>query len=299
MSINFVSVEEEEALRALERQTVSVAVEWRVNNFRIVSARQSIEEQQVIAYIQTIEQQERAIQATAESLEIDSNELTSLVEEEQLFGIDVASFNETDDFIYDQSLQSLFGFSLFFVIYTIAYSIRTILDQKMNGIWDRLILSPASKAKMYIGHVIFSFLLGYIQIVLIFSLFYFGIGVNFHGGFATALLAVIPYLFVIVSLGVLLGGLVTNPRQLDGFIPFLAVSMAMLGGAYWPLEIVTAEWLVTLSHFVPLTYGMEMLKGATILNWDFTDFLLPTSILLAMGAVCMGVGLNLMERRKV
>lgn len=47
----------------------------------------------------------------------------------------------------------------------------------------------------------------------------------------------------------------------NGLIPIVATSSAMIGGAYWPLEIVTNPFLIALSKVVPMTYGMEALKG--------------------------------------
>jgi ABC-2 type transport system permease protein len=43
---------------------------------------------------------------------------------------------------------------------------------------------------------------------------------------------------------------------------------------------------------------MEALKGAAQ-NMSLLDLAEPLSILILIGVLCMGVGINLMERRKV
>ena len=71
-------------------------------------------------------------------------------------------------------------------------------------------------------------------------------------------------------------------------MPLLAVSMAMLGGAYWPLELVSSQTIQILAKFVPLTYGMKALKGATVYGYDWSTLLYPKGIMTLMGVIGMG-----------
>ena len=84
------------------------------------------------------------------------------VMETPIFEIEKSNFRGSDTIIYNSTFQSLFGFSLFFVIYTIAYNVLPILIEK-EGIWDRMILSPVKKWEMYVANFIYSFVTGYIQ----------------------------------------------------------------------------------------------------------------------------------------
>jgi len=94
-----------------------------------------------------------------------------------------------------------------------------------------------------------------------------------------------------------LGGKSLTLTQFQALISLLAVSMAMIGGAYWPLEIVSSNVLLALAKIVPLTYGMELLKGAAVYGRSITELLYPMSILFFMGVVFMGIGINLVERK--
>lgn len=281
----------------IKQNAIDMAVQLEEGEYTIYTAAESANISIVEAHVRNVLQTEAVLKETSLAFDKSVGELKELVaSNDDLYAVSTKSFQE-DDFIYDSSIQSLFGFSLFFVIFTVSFTVSTILQQKQNGMWNRLILSPLSKSQIYLGHLAFSFLLGYAQLVLIYTFFEFVIGVDLYGGYPFVLIVVIPYLFALVSLGVLISGLVTNPRQLDAVIPLIAVSMAMIGGAYWPLEIVQSDILITLSKLVPIKYGMDMLKGATILDWSLGQFLLPASVLFCMGVLFMGIGLNLMERR--
>ncbi len=215
-----------------------------------------------------------------------------------VFKLKISSFNDSKP-VYNQKLHSIFGFTLFFVIYTVAFTVVEILRDKQNGIWDRLILSSTAKSKLYLGNLLYSFLVSYVQMIFIFLVFRFVVGVDFNGRFLFVLLAVIPYLFAIVSLCILLTGLVKTMGQYNAIIPLVSVSFAMLGGAYWPLEIVSSDMLINMSKVIPLTYGMEILNGIVLGGLSFSDLLLPIAVLLLMGVLMMGIGIRLIEKRHV
>ncbi|WP_141433167.1 ABC transporter permease [Bacillus sp. 03113] len=219
------------------------------------------------------------------------------IKEQPLFNLSIQSFHNQDQFKYNPALQSLFGFTLFFSIYTVAFTVVEILRDKQNGIWDRLILSPSSKFSIYTGNLLYSFIIGFIQIAFIFTVFRFGAGIDFNGAFLKALIMLIPYLFSIVALSIFITGIVKTTSQFNAIIPLISVSFAMLGGAYWPIEIVTSKPLLWISKFVPITYGMELLKGAVITNSSMLELLYPIAILLLMGVILMGIGIRLIERR--
>ena len=66
-----------------------------------------------------------------------------------------------------------------------------------------------------------------------------------------ACLFIIPYVFSIVALSVLLTAIVKNVQHFNAVIPIVSVSTAMIGGAYWPLEIVESPILIALSKLNP------------------------------------------------
>ncbi|MBM7588062.1 ABC-2 type transport system permease protein [Bacillus pakistanensis] len=214
-----------------------------------------------------------------------------------LFTIEKENFRGEGTVIFDRKLQGLFGFTLFFVIYTIAFTVLHILEEKQWRVWDRMILSPLKKWQMYAANLVYSFILGYVQILLVFLVFRYISDVHFYGGFSKTLIVLVPYVFAIVALSMLITGLVKTVQQFNAVIPLVAVSMAMIGGAYWPLEIVSSDILLGLSKVVPITYGIELLKGVTVYGQSISTVLFPISILLLMGVLMMGIGINLMERR--
>lgn len=200
-------------------------------------------------------------------------------------------------FAYDGRVQAAFGMGLFFVMFTILFGVNNLLEERRLGLWDRVIVSPVSKAGMYAGHVTFSFLSGMLQLVLVFGLFRVAFGVSTGPKLVAALLVLAAFAFAITALGMVLAGLVGNAAQMNIAIPIVAVSSAMIGGAFWPIEIVTNPVMLALSRVLPLRPAMDALKGLAYHGWGLTGVLGAVGYLAAFALVCMVVGLWLVDRR--
>lgn len=219
--------------------------------------------------------------------------------ENPVFKIKSETFHGKNAFVYDGNLHTLFGFTLFFVIYTVAYSVFQILLEKNSGLWDRMILSPVRKWEMYVANFVYSFLIGYVQVLIVFLVFRFIVKIDFQGTFLQTAVLLIPYVLAIVALSILITGLVKTVQQFNAVIPIVALSSAMLGGAFWPLEIVESKFMLALSKIVPITYGMEALNGAAVYGYSMEQILYPVAILLLMTVIMTGLGIHLMEKRYV
>ncbi|MCM3739625.1 ABC transporter permease [Oceanobacillus luteolus] len=303
---NFKWQEVEDLKETIRRGNAEAGVILKENGYEMIvgidsSNVQMIEQTVADIYVNKI-QEENISELLRTENEEEREELLMAYQEAKenpVFGITNRTFHSSDAFIFDRSLHSIFGFTLFFVIYTICYTVLPIFTQKGNGVWDRMILSPLKKSEMYIGNLIYSFFEGYLQILVIFFVFRYLVGFDFNGELPGILLIMAVYSFAIVSLAIFITSVVKNIQQFNAALPILSVSMAMIGGAFWPIEIVQSEFLLTLSKINPLTYGMEALNGLVLYNQPIQELLKPISILILMGVIFMGVGIHLMERRHI
>ena len=288
--------EEEKAVRRVREGNAQFALKLLPDDFRIVASVNHANAESLDYYIRTVYRQELMIRKAVEAAGPGVRGKVEQRLESPVLTVSSKSQDTEQTFRYDPKIQSLFGFTLFFAIFTITFSVNRLLEERRKGIWDRVILSPVSKTSMYAGHLLYCFAIGYLQILIVFLLFRYGFAFPI-GSFPTLLLLAGVYIFAVVALGLLLAGLVRTSQQMAVLIPVVAVSSAMIGGAYWPLEIVTNPVLLALSKAVPVTYGMEAMKGVAYYGHSWAELLRPVSFLLLYGVVCMGIGINLIERR--
>ncbi len=202
-----------------------------------------------------------------------------------------------EEFAYDPRTQGMFGMGLFFVTFTLLFGVNMILEERRMGIWDRVIVSPASKASMFGGHFVYTFLTGMVQLLIVFTVFRLGFGVDTGPNWGAALLVAMAYCAAITALGMLLAGLVNNAQQMNVVIPIVAVSMAMIGGAYWPIEIVSNRVLLGLSQALPMRHAMDAFKGLAYHAWGLPEVTVHLGFMAAFALVCAAVGIWLVDRR--
>lgn len=296
---SFTLVEEEEARDAVSAGNASTALRLMEDDYRILAMADDPDQTILDQYVHQVFSEELRVREMEEAAS-DSGFRETVQESlaSPVLELTAESIRGGDGSFADaERLRVLFGMTLFFSIYTIMFGLTNIAEEKRAGTWDRLILSPLKKWQMYIGQLLYCFSLGYTQIFILFLFFQYVLNFDLGDNFAAIAIIIACYVFVIVALGVLIIGLIRTPAQLQVVIPLVATSIAMLGGAFWPLEVVTNDWLLALSNVIPMTYAMESLNSVVLYDRGLADVGTQLSILILSGVVCMGIGANLMERR--
>lgn len=298
----FTIYEEKDALEKVENGAVEVAILLKQKGFDLIIApdflEASILQNQLITIYGEVLQRKAIVESYPANIRPDVEIVLNEAEKTPSFLIDYSNFSNDDDFIWDARLHSLFGFSLYMVIYTVANGVYHIVIERRKNIWDRLTISSVSKWQVYLANLFYSFLLGYIQIAIVLAIFHFGVGVNFYGGFVNTLLVIIPYLLCIVALSIFVASISNTPGKYNVYISVLATPIAMIGGGFWPLEIVSSELMQTISFISPIRYGMELLYGVTLYSVPLSEILAPISVLLFMTVLLMGLGINFLEKKE-
>lgn len=297
-AFSFRLVQETEAREAVSSGNATLALHMMEADYRLILAVDDMSRFVLEAFLDRAYHEElRLRQIEDQTGDLGFRDRVATVLKEPALQVETSMLKGSDLFQYDNQLQLLFGMSLFFSVYTIMFSLTKIVEEKKHGTWNRLILSPLGKWEIYLGHLSYSFVIGFAQIVLVFLLFRYVFGFDLGDRFAAMLLITACYTFAIVALSMVIMGLVSRPQQLQAIVPILATGMAMIGGAFWPIEIVRNQFLLAVSKILPITYGLDALKGVAIYDRSWQELAEPISIMLLLGVVCMGIGINLMERR--
>ncbi|PTL37313.1 ABC transporter permease [Alkalicoccus saliphilus] len=292
--------EEEDVRSTIMRGERNMAVEIRSDDYRMLVAVDDQNYQLTESYIRQVFTEElRLSEVEAASGEENVREQVGNKLDSPVLTLETSTVSGRAEsgIAYDQSLQALFGMTLYFSVFTMLFSLSTVAQQKRDGTWSRMLISPLRRWQMYLGHFAYCFLIGTVQILLVFLIFEYvlNFGVGVHVG--VLFLIASCFTFAVGCLGLLLVGIVRSPQQLQAVIPVTATAMAMLGGAFWPVEIVTNDILTVLSRGMPIYYGMEALKGTALSGESLTDIAGLLTVLLLIGVVTAAAGIRLMERR--
>jgi ABC-2 type transport system permease protein len=216
---------------------------------------------------------------------------------QEAFQMNTSAMDEAQVFRYDGALQSLFGYMLFFVFYTISTNVQFILEDKRTGVWNRLKLASISRFQLYFGHLSFSFIIGLLQMLLVILVFRFVVGTNMYGALLEVILITSIYVLLVLAVSLLIISLVKTVSQSGVIISLLAVAFAMIGGAYWPLEIVQSEGLLAMKWLSPIYYAMEALKRITIYGETLGAVSTYLWMMLLFAATLISGAIYLLEKK--
>jgi len=291
-------VSEEELQQKAKEDIRMVGVGLKETSYTIYSASDSDGVRNLSLIVESayrdISFKQQVIQAGGEDAWVD---IEVSLQKDQAFLLQTAAMDESEVFRYDNALQSLFGFMLFFVFYTVSINVQFILDDKRSGVWNRLKLASVSRLQLYFGHLSFSYIIGLVQVLLVLFVFRYVLGTNMYEGFWKVVIIASIYVLLVMAFSVFVISLVKTVSQSSIIISLVAVSFAMIGGAYWPLEIVQSEGLLALKWISPIYYAMESMKRVTVYEGTLSSVWTYVSMMIGIAIILLLVGISLLEKR--
>jgi ABC-2 type transport system permease protein len=200
-----------------------------------------------------------------------------------------------ENFGYDAMKHSMIGFTVFFSMYTMVFSIGTILSDKRYKTWDRMLISPVPMSSILGGTMVVSFLVGIMQMSVLILGGKYLFGIDWGNSIAGIITVTTVFVFTITSLGLMLSGIVKTQAQLGAIAPVVLTSTSMLGGTMWSLEIVNNKILLFLAELTPQKWVMQGMLNIAAKGMGFESIITPSIVLLAMGIIFFGIGVKLVK----
>ncbi|HWR60531.1 MAG TPA: ABC transporter permease [Clostridia bacterium] len=196
---------------------------------------------------------------------------------------------------YDSLKHSMIGFSVFFSMYTMVFGIGTILNDRQYKTWQRMLISPVSRASILAGSMVVAYITGAIQMGVLILAGKYLLGIDWGNSMAGVLTVAGAFVFAVTSMGLLLSGVVKTQGQLSSITPVVLTSTSMLGGCMWPLEVVNNKLLLFLAELTPQKWAMQGMEGIAAKGMGFEAAIFPTVILLTMGLLFFAAGVKVMK----
>jgi len=173
---------------------------------------------------------------------------------------------------------------------TLMGAAEILVDERLRGTLKRMLIMPTSRATILGGKLLASLLLGLTQIAILIG----GGALLFGVGWGRAPLAVIAvsltFAWATGGLGLLLATVVKTRRQADSVTTGLAMTMAAMGGAWFPLEV-TPEFYRTVVQVLPSTWAVRAYEAILARGATLHDVLPHVGVMLAFGIVFTFIGM--------
>lgn len=186
--------------------------------------------------------------------------------------------------------QSVPGMGSMMVLFTVLGAMGILVGEKKQWTIQRIATMPVSRAQLLGGKILGRFALGILQYMIVFSV---GIiaGINFGQDLLALALIMISFTLASTALSFAIGSRLTSEQQAIGLTNLLGLSLAPLGGAWWPLDVVP-EFMRVIGHVSPIAWAMDGYTELMFRNGTLEDVGISIVVLLGLALVLFVVGIR-------
>ncbi len=182
------------------------------------------------------------------------------------------------------------GYAIFFALFGINSAAATILQEKEDGTFRRLLIAPIQKYALLGGKMLAQFILTLVQLAVLFTVGYFAFHLDVSSWPALILLLV-GASFATTGLGILLVSIVKTRRQLNPVVTLVTLSTSAIGGTWFPLFL-EPTWMQQLAKVGIAGWAMEGLNAVMLYGKDLT-WVVPNILgLVGYGVICLLLALR-------
>jgi ABC-2 type transport system permease protein len=185
--------------------------------------------------------------------------------------------------------QYSLGFTLMFMLFMGIGSAGGFIDEREQGTLSRLLTTPASKAELVAGKVLGIFVTVMFEAAVMIGFGAFLFRVPWGDDPLGVIMIITAFALATTGLGVMLSTLLRTRGQVSAATAVFGTSLSMLGGAYWPLDIVSPA-MRTVALMTPTGWAMTGLTNVVVRYQGAGQAVLPSAVLVGMAALFLGVG---------
>lgn len=179
--------------------------------------------------------------------------------------------------------QSVPGMGTMFVLMTIFGGMSTLIVERQQWTLQRLAVMPVSRSMLLVGKILARFCLGLLQFLVVFIVGAL-LGMNFGKDPLALLLLSILYTLSVTALSFAIGPGLKTPGQASGLGLLLTLTLAPIGGAWWPMDI-SPKFMQIIGHISPIAWAMDGFTALTYNDAHLADIWLPLLVLVGMTVV--------------
>ncbi len=183
------------------------------------------------------------------------------------------------------------GFGITFLLVGMLLGLSLgLIDDRDWGTLQRLRVSGAPLAGTLIGKLLSRFLIGLVQLTILYAVGWLMFGVSLGENPVALLMPAVAISFAAAAFGLIIACVA---RTHDSVMPVGAVvSMAMsaIGGCWWPLDFEPA-WMRAIALWMPTTWTMQAFNDLTIRGLSAGSVLWPFAATVGLGLIYLILGL--------
>lgn len=189
------------------------------------------------------------------------------------------------------------GYALMFALFAVTAGAGTILKEKEQGTFKRLLIAPLPPTALLGGKLLAQFIQTVVQLSLLFALGILIFKISVGPSIPALILLIVGTSFAATGVGLILVSVVKSQAQLRPITTLVVLAFSALGGSWWPIAA-EPQWMQSLAKVTLNSWAMSGFNGLMIFDKDLTQVLPDIAALFVYGLVCFAIAARTFRLRQ-
>jgi len=191
--------------------------------------------------------------------------------------------------VYPSSVtQNVPGYTIFGLFFIVQVLATSILREKQEGTFRRLLVAPLSRPALLLGKLLPFYMVNLVQVVLMFAIGVVIFDMTLGNDFLALALVTLATAAAATGMGLLVAAIGKTPEQISGIASLLAITLAAIGGMMVP-TFTMPEAMQTISKISPHAWSLMGFQDVIVRGLGTAAVINEVSVLLGFAVVFFGI----------
>jgi ABC-2 type transport system permease protein len=174
----------------------------------------------------------------------------------------------------------------------------SIVREKERGTLEQLFVTPVRPMGLLLGKLLPYLMIGFFELCMILTFMRFIFSVPIHGSVLLLALLSLPYIFVSLSLGILISSKANSQAEAMQLAFLTILPSIFFSGYIFPRETMPKFFFV-LSYFVPATYFIDITRGIILRGAGWVHLWIDAVALFFMGTMLLVIAARRFQNKVI
>jgi len=174
----------------------------------------------------------------------------------------------------------------------------SIVREKERGTLEQLFVTPVRPMGLLLGKLLPYLMIGFFELCMILTFMRFIFSVPIHGSVLLLALLSLPYIFVSLSLGILISSKANSQAEAMQLAFLTILPSIFFSGYIFPRETMPKFFFI-LSYFVPATYFIDITRGIILRGAGWVHLWTDAAALFFMGTLLLVIAARRFQNKVI
>lgn len=195
----------------------------------------------------------------------------------------------------DTATTRLIGFLVMFLWFVVIQGFRTLIQEKENNTFSRILSTPINYTKYLISKIAATYIFGLIIIAVILTAGKYLFNVKLLGNIFAECTIFAIYLFALTGIVMIFVPFIKKQQSLTILGAVIMALTGILGGSFFSIDEITSSTMQLVSKFTPEAWAIKSIKNILFNNASISSETTSIIILAAVGILGLIISYTLLN----